>query len=554
MRFVPVDGGSFEGELRITHEGGVLGVALRGVAAVPPACGDSECHRGVFDPALGACRQVPLADGAACESRCLDAPTCAQGRCVGKPKSCDDGNVCTTDTCDPVAGCRHVDTTAQCPKPANPCRVAVCEPESGCGESDAADYTPCGEVTCAAANVCLAGACVAFEPPDGFPCSPETPCRAAGTCKAKQCSVPVAGPLATAWSYAPAEKHFRARLEHADADGNLYLREAPWGGASSCGYHYQGDQEAIDRCAADFAAPRHRVVSFTPEGALRWSHTAAASLTLDFVDHGRVWTTVASTQIQVLNAADGSVVATVQAPNHRYHVGDRLVVGSRWLPASGRMVLTGFDVRDAAELWTKFFPDNGEFVSGDAAVLSGDRVAVVLRDNQQAVSAVVLLDAAGNELARHNAPAMTLALMASRDFLLFDTGTQHTLEAFDAQAAAFTWKVDYLQQSAGSRGAMVGADSLFMLLVQQPTPTEPFQHRLEARRRADGQAFWNVRLETTTLMNDLWLTNRSSVLIEQQAGHAKYLAERRSSDGSELYACPINRDEDVEIVGRGRVY
>jgi hypothetical protein len=40
---------------------------------------------------------------------CNGAETCQAGSCTaGTPLNCNDGNACTTDSCDPLAGCLHV--------------------------------------------------------------------------------------------------------------------------------------------------------------------------------------------------------------------------------------------------------------------------------------------------------------------------------------------------------------------------------------------------------------------------------------------------------------
>jgi len=54
---------------------------------------------------------APAADGTSCADTtvCNGAEMCATGVCVaGTALNCDDGNTCTTDSCDPVAGCAHV--------------------------------------------------------------------------------------------------------------------------------------------------------------------------------------------------------------------------------------------------------------------------------------------------------------------------------------------------------------------------------------------------------------------------------------------------------------
>src|SRR5206468_138746 len=46
---------------------------------------------------------------------CTTGDACSNGRCTGGPaRSCDDGNVCTIDSCDPATGCVHAPNTAPC--------------------------------------------------------------------------------------------------------------------------------------------------------------------------------------------------------------------------------------------------------------------------------------------------------------------------------------------------------------------------------------------------------------------------------------------------------
>ncbi|MBT4121044.1 MAG: hypothetical protein HOA57_02605 [Candidatus Magasanikbacteria bacterium] len=55
--------------------------------------------------------------GTSCDDSdpCTVDDTCMDGACVpGEPLICDDGNICTNDSCDSQAGCVHVDNTAPC--------------------------------------------------------------------------------------------------------------------------------------------------------------------------------------------------------------------------------------------------------------------------------------------------------------------------------------------------------------------------------------------------------------------------------------------------------
>ncbi len=554
VSFVPADAGSYEGAIRIGHEGGELVVPLRGNAELPLACGSSECHQGLFDPALGACRQVQLADGTACESPCLDAPTCQEGRCVGKPKSCDDGNVCTADTCDPVKGCQHVDTTAQCPAPTNPCRVAVCEPKSGCGETDAADFTPCGPVSCAEANVCFAGSCMDFEPPDGFPCAPKTPCRGEGTCQAKQCKVPGPGSLATDWTYSPAERHYIASIKLADADGNLYVREDAVGDLQRCEQLYPGAQQEQQRCIDDITAERFRIVSLTPEGAVRWSHPGAGPYSPAFVDHGRLWSGFGAGGYEVLDTADGSFVATVPAMVDRLFAGDRIVIGSRWLPGSGGFIITAFDALDGRQLWVKPYSGGGSYLYGYPLLLENDEVMLVLRKvvQQQGSGELVLFDSAGNELSTQVSPEVVPALQPTRGFPVFHAAP-FALTGFDVQTSTFKWQAEYLQGRPGNIGPMVGRDRLYSS-IQTHLGAGSSERRIEARRVSDGGLEWTAPLDAATIVEELWLTGRGSVFVEQFGGGGRILTELRTSDGAELYSCPLDDLRDVAVIGHGRVY
>jgi photosystem II stability/assembly factor-like uncharacterized protein len=76
---------------------------------------------------------------------------------------CSDGNVCTTDTCDPVSpsadflGCVH--GTVTCPTPPV-CQTATCQPSVGCVNHVAPDNTPCpDDGSICTTDVCRSGAC-----------------------------------------------------------------------------------------------------------------------------------------------------------------------------------------------------------------------------------------------------------------------------------------------------------------------------------------------------------------------------------------------------------
>src|SRR5439155_361606 len=95
--------------------------SLSGTVAVAPAlnkcttitCAASDpCHvAGTCDPATGQCSNPAAPDGTACNDHnaCTLSDACHAGACAGGPApDCDDGNVCTSDACDPTRGCVHV--------------------------------------------------------------------------------------------------------------------------------------------------------------------------------------------------------------------------------------------------------------------------------------------------------------------------------------------------------------------------------------------------------------------------------------------------------------
>jgi uncharacterized delta-60 repeat protein len=83
-------------------------VCTNGVCAgTPVVCNDNNVCTGPdhCNSATGLCVFPPLT-GAACDDNkpCTINDVCANGTCAGIPKQIDDGNVCSTDACDPVTG------------------------------------------------------------------------------------------------------------------------------------------------------------------------------------------------------------------------------------------------------------------------------------------------------------------------------------------------------------------------------------------------------------------------------------------------------------------
>ncbi len=183
--------------------GGEAVLVMAGESKEVPACTPSSpCVESSFDFERGECVEVPLADGTSCEgaNRCLVGASCQAGRCVGLERTCDDGNACTLDVCNPSVGCEHA-PAPPCPGDGK-CRLGVCDPRVGCTLAPAADGTRCGPTrTCDAVDVCIAGECVTRDPPDGYVCAPASPCQGEGRCSGSVCERPAAVALTPSWTF-----------------------------------------------------------------------------------------------------------------------------------------------------------------------------------------------------------------------------------------------------------------------------------------------------------------------------------------------------------------
>jgi sugar lactone lactonase YvrE len=186
-------------------------------AGTPLVCDDhNPCTADTCDPTNG-CRHTPVTDGTACGGRTVcNGATCQAGTCTpGTPIDCDDHNPCTTDTCDPTNGCQHTlmtdgtacddatvcnghetcqagTCTAGTPlacDDGNLCTTDTCDPTNGCQHA----VGNAGVVCRPAAGVCdVAETCTGTSaacPPDAF-VPAMTVCRpAAGACDvAETCS------------------------------------------------------------------------------------------------------------------------------------------------------------------------------------------------------------------------------------------------------------------------------------------------------------------------------------------------------------------------------
>ncbi len=180
------------------------------VAGVAPIVDDGNpCTTDSCDPATGV-HHTPVAAGTSCSdgNACNGDETCdGSGTCVaGTAPTVDDGNPCTADACDPIAGVTHtaepagtscadgnlcngdetcdgsgvcVQGTAPTVDDGNPCTVDSCDPTTGVSHVPTAAGTACsdgnacnGDETCDGGGTCVAG--VAPTVDDGNPCTADS--------------------------------------------------------------------------------------------------------------------------------------------------------------------------------------------------------------------------------------------------------------------------------------------------------------------------------------------------------------------------------------------
>ena len=259
--------GLSEGELVLTQGQRRLSVPLRGVGVVPLPCPPSAvCRRAHFEVESGLCVEEVSPDGDACtpQNICLEAGVCQQGACLGTPRSCDDGDRCTTDGCSPTAGCVH--SLFACPTPVNPCHVSVCNSDRGCQEAVAPDQVVCGPLNCVTANLCLSGTCTAVATPEGFVCAPKTPCEGVSRCHQQVCTRPDAGPMTRLFSASSALPPATTEGGLLLYQGNLYFERCAVDGGCELASYTQSGFERNRSPAPDSA--RRRVVGATDGGVV----------------------------------------------------------------------------------------------------------------------------------------------------------------------------------------------------------------------------------------------------------------------------------------------
>lgn len=159
------------------------------IGANKKVCDDKEtCTIDSCDPKTADCVFSPKTGGACSDgTNCTVSDVCAQGKCVGTAKVCDDKNACTTDKCDPVKGyCVYTKILgcggycgddSHCKQDANPCTVSYCLLTYGkCYTKYPAKTTACSDGNpCTVQDTCTYGNGKCYGG-GAFNCSDNNPC------------------------------------------------------------------------------------------------------------------------------------------------------------------------------------------------------------------------------------------------------------------------------------------------------------------------------------------------------------------------------------------
>jgi len=151
-----------------------------------PICDDgNSCTADQCVPGTG-CVHDTYQAGTPCDDGniCTTGEACIGGVCTGQVVGCDDHNLCTEDSCDPVAGCLHASLPDGTGCGGGMCGQAVCS-QGLCQPVDGIsceDYDPCTNDWCDPQQGCM------HEPlPDGYDCGECYMCLGGRCMKATNC-------------------------------------------------------------------------------------------------------------------------------------------------------------------------------------------------------------------------------------------------------------------------------------------------------------------------------------------------------------------------------
>ena len=138
------------------------------------------------DAGLDPVAWTPAEDGEACDDGdlCTLEGTCQGGACVTEPDPCDDNNPCTDGACHPTDGCAYAPLTGtECPPPDACTEWAICQ-DGVCVSGDGID---CDDGNICTGDSCLADGGCAHTTLDGVPCDDGSVCSLDDVCVGDVC-------------------------------------------------------------------------------------------------------------------------------------------------------------------------------------------------------------------------------------------------------------------------------------------------------------------------------------------------------------------------------
>ncbi|NUN13119.1 MAG: lamin tail domain-containing protein [Myxococcales bacterium] len=169
-----------DGDACTVNDSCALGVCVGGP---PPICDDNNlCTGDSCNSAVG-CVYTPNNLPCDDENPCTTFDACAGGVCVGGgPSDCDDGNICTDDSCDPTTGCFTIYNNGGCNDndpctTADACAIGVCV---GSGTLNCDDSNPCTTDGCTSGVGC-------FHTNNAEPCNDNNFCTDVDVCSGGAC-------------------------------------------------------------------------------------------------------------------------------------------------------------------------------------------------------------------------------------------------------------------------------------------------------------------------------------------------------------------------------
>ena len=144
-RAMALRGGGVHDLVGVTSEGVETAQSHRGKCVDGDFCTVETCDK------VTGCKTTPSTAQCDDSDVCTSVDACQAGACGGgAPLSCDDGNTCTDDACDKLSGCKHKPNAASCPD-GDACNGdEVCK-DGVCGAS--------GPKNCDDGNVCTKDSC-----------------------------------------------------------------------------------------------------------------------------------------------------------------------------------------------------------------------------------------------------------------------------------------------------------------------------------------------------------------------------------------------------------